>query len=293
MILDLLKKTFVNFKPVRPAMLDLDRPVDFASVAASCRKQNEFNRLIIKLENTLTPAEIAAIAELELPPEVNERAEPWLARLRKWRPEIFLKPQSYQRRSIGPAAIFYSDGSLPRREKKLLVAFGGNALRLMVPTCVFLQGLCAKHWDVLFVRKQDVGTSYFDGQDGIASDFSGVIRYFEVKISRHEYRCVNTLGTSSGGFFAIWAGSLLGAKRAFSLAGFLPRKLPDVVFNKTVPSKVHFYGEDNPVDRDTALAMREYLGGELRSISHVAHHNLLGTLMKEGRLGEIFCELQT
>jgi hypothetical protein len=266
---------------------------DFPTLAGRCQTQNEFNRLIIDLENTLAPIEIAAIADLHLVPQTHERTKAWMMRLRAWQPDAFTAPQGYVHYPISPRAILYQDPEGKRRDKSLIVAFCGNARRLMVPTFAFLQALDSTLWDVLVVSKQ-VASSYLQGDEGIADDFPGLVRHLEAQVHPREYRRTITLGTSSGGFYAIWAGALFAAVRAISFGGFLTRPLAQLSWDQSAAPDFDIllvYGREFPPDHNRALAIRNLVGGLLQPIADVAEHNVLGALMKQGRLSETLDKL--
>ena len=63
-------------------------------------------------------------------------------------------PRGYSRQSFSDWLTLYQDPRVePPREKNLLVAFGTNAGRLMMPICVFLQFMDFKSWDVALLKK--------------------------------------------------------------------------------------------------------------------------------------------
>jgi hypothetical protein len=152
-MLELLQELRRKLHKVLSAKGERRSEMDFAALAANCRTQNEFNRFSITLENTLTPAEIASIDKLDLNSPTKERSKFWLDKLRNWQPDLFRSPQKYEREDLFPGAIFYEDPATPRGRKSLLLAFCGNAERLMIPVSVFLQILDSSLWNVLVVRK--------------------------------------------------------------------------------------------------------------------------------------------
>jgi hypothetical protein len=257
---------------------------DFAALAAECRTQNEFNRLTINLENTLAPAEICQIATVSLSAGTRERSAAWFKKLGKWQPDLFQSPQQYQREVLSPRAIFYRHPLMPTRDKNMLLAFCGNAERLMIPVAVFLQMLDSSLWDVLVVRKR-ISTTYSEGEEGVADDFPGLVSHLQSKLSPAPYRNVMTFGTSAGGFFALWAAALIGAQRGVSIAGFLPRNLAKPTLPVPVDADLRLvFGETCSRDRDRALLLQTLVGGRLTPVADVGNHNVLGTLMKQGRL---------
>jgi hypothetical protein len=263
---------------------DRCQEIDFAALAANCRTQNEFNRLIITLENTLAPAEVASIAKLDLVSPTKERSELWLEKLRKWQPDLFRSPQKYEGEGLFPGAIFYEDPATPRGGKSLLLAFCGNAERLMIPVSVFLQILDSSLWSVLVVRKRK-STFYINGIERVADDFPGLTRRIEAQLHTHRYRRVVTLGTSAGGFFAIWAAALIDAQRGISVGGFRPTNIGEPLVG--APADADFrivFGEKSPMDFERALAIQKLFGGSLQPVPGVAEHNVFAALMKQRRL---------
>jgi hypothetical protein len=262
-------------------------------LASRCKTQNEFNRLCITLENVLTPAEISAIAELDLPAETAERAQQWLGRLRIWQPELPGAPQHYLRYPLSSRLIVYRD---PRREssnKDLLIAFTGVSGRLMMPVCVFLQFIDSNAWDVALLKKPLSG-SHFHGVETNVDDFPGVVQFVETALQPRQYKRVMTLGASAGGFPALWAAALLGAVRGISAGGGPPRTVPDLGWTKLGRQSVDFrmvYAAELVPDHERALALQNLFGGQLHPVPNVATHGVLGELLKRGLLDEFLNEI--
>ena len=259
---------------------------DFVAVATACNTQNEFNRLAISLENSLTPQEIASIARLVFPSCMRERVDAWLRRLSRWEPELFAAPKPYQRRSIVSGVELYSDPRMGHNAKGLIVAFCGNAGRLMVPVCLFLQATDARLWDVLVLRAA-AGQSYMAGIEGVADNFTDLVHHFETTQCMPEYRRVLTFGTSGGSFAALWAAVLLRAQRGIAVGGRAPPAKPlHLVTNHALHNGDHIlvYGEKFLSDYEGALGLRDLFGGRLLPVPDIAQHNVLGHLMKHGLL---------
>ena len=94
------------------------------------RTQNEFNRLNIDLENVLTPLEIANIARLA---DLPESSVVWLENIEELCPELIHEPKRFERRQLSDGITAYESSDLELAERDLLVAFCGNAERLMLP----------------------------------------------------------------------------------------------------------------------------------------------------------------
>ena len=122
-------------------------PVDYAALSAGCRTENEFRRLHIGLEDTLAPAELREIKKL-----IDTKTK-----MRQVKLDGALQNSAHlclkRRRPISVMSGFADDAvSGPASEvakKGLLIAFSGDARRLMLPVCVFLQLIESRRWDVV------------------------------------------------------------------------------------------------------------------------------------------------
>lgn len=262
-------------------MLDSD-VADYLTLASQCQTQNEFNRLHIDLENVLTPLEIANVARLANLPQTSVR---WLEKIRDLCPELIHEPKRFERRRLSDRITAYEGSDLEPAERDLLVAFGGNAERLMVPVSVFLQFFDPRNWDLVVIRKRK-GSSYQSGLDGVAVDFPDLVRYIEIAAGAKRYRRVMTFGTSGGGCAAVTAAVLMQAGRGISICGSLPKsnlhalpRLPqgggDFRF---------VYGEGFARDHQSAIAMCNVFGGRLYPVPEVDGHGVLKVLLSRGDL---------
>ena len=273
---------------------------DYAELASHCRTQNEFNRLHIELENVLTPLELADIAGQA---DIGAHPRPthaWIEKIRKWTPQLFDTPQRYRRQKVSEHVILYQDPERPMRDKGLLLAFSGNARRLMVPVSVFLQFVDSCSWDVVVLRK-DQRNSYLSGL-GASADFPGLVEYVQAAVGTKAYQRVITLGTSAGGFFAAWAAVLMDAYRGISAGGGLPSTLPSLVqadksLIRTRPATPReadlcfIYGRDHDRDHRSALLLLDLFGGRLLPIPDVQVHGVLGALLKRCELAAFMNEM--
>jgi hypothetical protein len=278
-----------------------DKGFDYAKLISRCRTQNEFNRLHIELENTLTPVELASIASRAGTSNIPEPSRLWLEKIRRWTPHLFDAPQHYERVAFSEHVILYQDHESDLRDKGLLVAFSGNARRLMMPVCVFLQHVDSRRWDIV-VLKKCARNSYLLGLHGVATDFPDLVAYVQTTFSSAQYRRMVTLGTSSGGFPAAWAAVLLGADRGISVCGRAPRPLPALSMgdrpvthqDTTARDEVDLcfvYGADCVPDHQAALSLLDLFGGRLRPVTEVDGHGVLGQLLKRGQFAEFVEEM--
>jgi hypothetical protein len=274
-------------------MLD-DGPLNYTALASNCRTKNEFRRLHIDLENTLAPGEICEIKKLTDVQDPDAPGRLWVGELQKLSPTVFDAPRPYGRRPLSPQATLYQVPSPSRAERGLIVAFSGNARRLMLPTCIILQHLDSRRWDVLVLRKNG-GTSFLRGLEGVAKSFPELIRYVQSTVSARRYRRTVALGTSGGGSAAIMAALLLGADRGVSIGGNLMRSHPDKWLQRRIAwaglkaavfgrELWYVYGSDYSPDVEATNALRNRFGGELHPIPGADEHNVLRWLLERGRL---------
>ena len=131
-------------------------------------------------------------------------------------------------------------------------------------------------------------TFYINGIEGVADDFPGLTRRIEAQLHTHRYRRVVTLGTSAGGFFAIWAAVLIAAQRGISVGGFRPTNIGEPLVR--APADADFrivFGEKSPMDFERALAIQKLFGGSLQPVTGVAEHNVFAALMNRAGLSSI------
>ena len=145
--------------------------VEIVKRLACCQTQNQFNRVHIDLENILAPLELANLARFAVTRDLPEQTRDWLRKLETQVPEIFELSQQFGRRTVGPLTL-YQNANRDVSNKGLLVAFCGNARRLMLPVSVFLQFVDSHSWDIA-VLKKDFGQFLF-GRTGRCSGSSGL-----------------------------------------------------------------------------------------------------------------------
>jgi hypothetical protein len=298
-VLDRLRRKLRKFhKKLWPKRHEIILPetgkgFDYLELSSSCRTQNEFNRLHIGLENICTPLEIAGFAKLAKSRASLEATRSWLQKHEKRTPELFQTPQQYGRHVISQYMIVYESRENEKHKKDLLIAFTGNARRLMMPISVFLQFLDSRSWDVVVLKKCP-RNSYLLGLEAIADDFLGLTKSLERKLSPRQYRRTLTLGVSGGGFAAALAAIMIGAARGICVSGGVPRSgvtdwNPDV---KDHGVDLRFvFAEQNPKDKDLAIAAAEFLGGRPHPIAGVRSHSVLAQLLEEKQLAKFLHEM--
>ncbi|WP_020181406.1 alpha/beta hydrolase [Methylopila sp. M107] len=269
---------------------------DYPARARACRTENQFNRLHIDLDSTLAPMEIAAIRKAAETEDLPPASRLWLDNLAALSPTLFEAPEPFVRTELHKHVAIYRGSTKARPRKRLLIAFTGVARRLMVPTHIFLQALDARCWDVVLIRHAG---SFLDGARGLADDLDGLLAYVRRETGLWAYRSVAVFGVSSGGGPAVVAAKRLGARRGVSMCGASGERLlatsvrpgwrAALLRRKTGLCFVH--GGANDPDREAAVAMASAWGGVVRPVKGVRSHNVMGALMKRGRLKAFLAEV--
>jgi hypothetical protein len=280
-------------RPVGPAALiagDLEEGFDYFRLAATCESHNSFNRLHIEIETVATPQEIAALAKPGAGRKLPRETRLWLERLGKLSPDLIEAPRPHGRRMLGPHVTLYGDASLPSAEKSLMVAFAGRARRLMIPVPAFLQFIDPAKWDIVLVNRGP-DSPYLQGQ--ATPEVGRILALVEAAVDLSAYRRVAALGTSGGGFPAVWAALLAGAERGVSICGAASPPLPAAVprADGKAPDLCFVYGSDSAADRDAAQALRAAYGGRLRTIEGAEKHNVIEYMIRQGRFAAFLDEV--
>jgi hypothetical protein len=255
-----------------------------------------FNRLAAKtvgLDNRLTPLEIS-----ELLRSPTHKHLPFaISRLLQDQP-----PVRYLRYELGRYVSFYSAN---RGASTLIIAFCGNAFRLMMPISHFLQMMQDDRYDVLVLT--DVQRRHFDaGVAGYANSLLEMLTRLKAFVEARPYRRVITYGTSMGGFPALRAGLWLGADRAVSVGGAFckhPRRLTQTAHairafdlicacrrNDDVPA-VSVYAAHNRRDLEEQAQLSAVLPRSVGLSIGTESHNVLHHLDQLGRLGAFYTKI--
>jgi hypothetical protein len=218
----------------------------------------------------------------------------WLGRLRSLCPDVFTAPQHYERRVLNAHVTGYEGHGVSKGNKSLLLAFCGNARRLMMPVSIFLQFVDCRAWDVVVIKKPK-GTSYMDGLEGVCVNFTGLTDYLKAAKGPAEYRRLVTLGTSGGGFAAILAAISMGADRGISVGGSPPRSFVSdkALAQKESPKRdLRFvHGAGCISDRESAVSMAKQFGGRVHEVVEADQHNVLKPLLRRGLLAGFLTDI--
>jgi len=157
------------------------------------------------LENLLTPSEIAEILKGEDGGRLPFLLRPLLA--------SGDAPVGYERKSWSESASFHTAN---RGARSLIATFCGTSKGVGLPIAYFLQMLRDDLYDVVVLY--DRRKLHFDrGVEGFSESFLETARRIEAFARAKGYDEIITFGASLGGYPALRAGLLLGARRAISM----------------------------------------------------------------------------
>lgn len=268
---------------------DVDVRRVFDRVSPQCAGVNDMNRLLISLDNRMTPREAHQLARhisqgrllrafnslrRRSSAEVYTRTQEWASQtlasfnLTKHVPASSI---STQRRWTRGGATLYQSNAAP--SDALMIGFAGNLRRLMLPTPLLLQQVSPFGVDVLKLECPR-GTAFRDGVDAYSDDLPSTVEWLRALITEHGASRVVVLGTSSGAFPAILAGLSLGASSVLAVGtrtdepgSFVTppehRPLADVIASCQPPGPpptVHLlFGSESPLDSEFAAQVGSHL----------------------------------
>ena len=277
---------------------------------ARCATPNQFNRLHNQLENVLAPAEVTARIDgvRERQPALPQPASHWLARQDTLLRANGRRTQPYVRHALAEDAVAYAAPGTPaeRARRTLVIAYTGDANRLMMPIALFLQHCPAERYEfVVLVDRQR--SLYLRGVAGLGADMPSTIARLAEVAAPSRFRRAVSLGTSAGGLAAVWTGVALGFARAVSVGGTTPAEVAERVqtqhlatdaFDEAVrrnldklPEVVLVSGERNERDDRKALAMTALLPAKRIIVPGSAYHNVLFDVWNRGELDGFLEEL--
>lgn len=280
-----------------------------------CQTRNQLNALFIRLENNITPQELADLwqalflsdsywrsersTNTSLPvAEVRDATRAWLssftalAGLRSGE-----TPEPFTCQVLGNDVKFFSNGANPSG-KTLLIGMAGQLQRLMLPIAVFLQALPAARADLLLLQDSQ-RDGFRTGVVGVANNFEDLLSILPRVFKFDQYRRRCMIGTSGGGLPAILAGLAFGADVAMSVGGNSPRDFrwsgQQAPIARSLLARasrqttrlVAVYGVNSEKDRLAAVELSELVPAKLIGVSSptgMVKHNALYPLAQHGQL---------
>ncbi len=282
----------------------------FLEQLGRCTTVNLFNRMRVSIELIHAPAEIALLAAQvrERRVELPEVAAHWLGRMETLLVGDGRPAEAYVRRTLADDASWYAAPGSPaeRAKRTVVIAFTGDAHRLMMPLALFLQNCPADRYEflVLFDRARRL---YLNGVAGLGDTLEATLERIASIAPRSHFRRAMTFGTSAGGLAAVWAAVALRFDRAVSVGGVTPAEVVNRVqtqgmsadgFAEAIranaghlPEVLLVAGEDAERDRMKARTMADFLPATQIFVPGCSDHNVLHALWSRGELRPFLARL--
>jgi hypothetical protein len=270
------------------------------------RTDNMIQAVHHTLENELAPAEFEQLARdieasgIDLPPVCHA----WIDRMRRMLRVGAKQVRMFVRQPLVPGATYYTaaPGTETQPRRTLVVAFAGDAHRLMSPIAAFLQHLDPARYEMLLLF--DASRSMFlRGIPGIAPDFGSMLAWIDEQRRARGMPRTIALGTSAGGLAAVWTALALGLDRAVSIGGTTPVEVVeryqtldvdisgfDEVIRRRAgagPEVAYVYGELCDRDRGKAEELAARLPVTLVPLPRLALHNVIFETLRRRTLAAL------
>lgn len=274
----------------------------FPAQLEAANSATRHGKLFADMEDMLTPSELQAAL-----PELLAGSQRTRALVRNsWICHILASEiaETYRLTLLAEEIRLFQDPAVPVADKSLLIGFCGAANRLMVPSSMFLQFVPASRFDVLIVSDRS-NSSFETGIGGSPMWFVELMRRLASLSGADRYRGIYCVGASMGGFPALRAGRVLGARRSVSMGGTFAwtinklrgKGLAPPAFDPlcacAAPSNGELVAAHTRFWRDIRAA--RHLASILRardlSLTRSKNHNLPYQLMLRGGLGAFFAEM--
>ncbi|MCU0790172.1 MAG: non-ribosomal peptide synthetase [Nitratireductor sp.] len=207
----------------------------------------------------------------------------------------------WMRRKLNAGAMLYEAPTGSPRDKTLIVGFGGNYMRLMVPTYRVLCSLDPEATDLLLLSDAS-RAGFIGGLPGLGTGLAGLENWLEDFVMERDCGKVVALGTSGGGIAAIHAAIGLGWRRVVAVGAATPSRHADMaavlraVAGRHDPSETEVvlaFSAGNVRDSDAAAQIKGILPeAAMRPDRRFKDHNLIDKLYHAGEL-ERFLEALT
>ncbi len=202
--------------------------------------------------------------------------------------------EPFARERVAHGAWRFSDGG-ERRQKSLLIAFTGNADRLMMPSPTYLQHFDAARVDIVFLVDRNK-RRYVDGIAEIGASLEAVVDALPDLLGTTGYRRLAVTGTSSGALPAVLAGLRLRAASVLAFGGDNPEAQPwsaegavqrlAAASAASPDTQVRLaFGAQKATDREAAEATARAIEAELVPVTHPTdpvNHNAAYPLVTQG-----------
>ncbi len=270
------------------------------------KSDNQIHQFHIALGHVVTPLEVQALVQAgqnqPLPPVAKEWLEELALLLHRYNGQLV----AHTRHNLQEGLTFYKGHPKPGEERHLMVAFTGDAMRLMTSIFIFLQECKLENLDVLLLFDRS-RRFYLHGIEGFAPDIETLLDKLPTLYDKRDYRSVVSLGTSGGGLAALWAGVALNLNKAISVGGpshlYTDSRLagmdrPFAGFERLVesqkgslPELVYCLGDQCEKDKQKLNELRTLVPMTVARIEGCAEHNVLHYLNRKGQYGPFMRKL--
>jgi len=273
---------------------------------ARARTDNLIQGVHFALENEITALEFEQLAHdveksgVVLPPVCRS----WFVQTRHLLHFGVSGIRPFVRQPCGPGATLYlAPAGMPTEPgRTLVVAFAGDAHRLMIPIAGFLQRCDPARHELLLLF--DPSRSMFmRGIPGIAPDFASLVAWIRGQCEARAAARTVTFGASSGGLAAVWAALELGLDRGVSIGGTVPEQIAlrhqtqdldvsgfdDAVRRRIgrLPEIAFVYGEQCERDRLKGVALASRLPVTMVPVPRFGQHNVIFEALRRGSLAAL------
>jgi hypothetical protein len=267
---------------------------DFIAALAAEKRPLRLERVFREMEHQLTPLQLAALL-----PDLEGRdgflgklvaSSAVLELLRHEAAETFAVTDPYS------GIRLFADPLVPKEKKSLVICLCDNSALLLIPMGQFLQFIPAKQFDVLTLEDEP-NRGYENNAGSIRGPMLSWVRRIAEEFEAHRYGAIYCLGASMGGFPALRAGLLFGAKRSVSMAGTLSWPInrlragesidsfdPLCVCRPPAADLVVVFSANHVRDARYAEHIRRVVGARLVPVEG-ASHNVVQELFLAGKLG--------
>lgn len=156
-------------------MLSEDIVKRYQETVGAFKSVNQVNKFQIDLGHALTPLEMYELLQFASNKDLPAASKDWLKALQGIFDRYRLPLVPHTRVNIHEGVTLYKGRPQDGQERHLLVAFTGDARRLMVPIFVFLQECNMANLDVLLLADHSQ-RFYLDGIQGFAPSMDSLIK---------------------------------------------------------------------------------------------------------------------
>ncbi len=281
-------------------MISEDIVSRYRDTVCGLKSDNQIHQFHIALGHVVTPLEINGLVQAGknqvLPQVANDWLEELAVLLRRYNGQLV----SHTRHTLHQGMTLYKGHPTPGQERHLLLAFTGDAMRLMTSIFIFLQECKLENLDVLLLSDRS-RRFYLHGIEGFAPDIESLIGRLPTLYDKRDYRSVVSLGTSGGGLAALWAGIALNLDKAISVGGpshlYTDSRLasmdrPFAGFERLVESRkgnlpelVYTLGDQCEKDQQKLNELRTLVPMTVVRVEGCSEHNILHYLNRRGQHG--------